>query len=484
LLVSREDNSGEADTSLLQASNAGIFISDPSLTFAPEIYQPNVASGTLSPRTPLVGAVPATFTFSVNAAGVSSGTPKWYDMLEACGFEKVDLYRVSTAGATPGTAVSGVFQHGETVTGGTSMATATVFFDTVDGSTDLYVFEPSAALTQGEAFTGGTSGATIDGGIGTGAVDISAVAAHGFRPTSLSRSSASIDGVMNGDPAVGEIFVGDGGTVILIQDVTGSAPATAIEFRFIGGPSSISDGDSFTEAGSTSTFDIMGTPSQIAIPTLSMALAEDGRIKVGKGFRGNVVFSGSLGEPMQLQFSFNGTFYEMQDGIGFSNASFNELTAPTLLGVSSKVGSNEGGGYDSVSTEVTVCINSINANIGHNVAFRRCMSEASGIVEGLITQRQPTLTIDPEVAPEAFFPFITDMTESQPFRFTADWGQADGNNFRLQCPAAIITGETPGDRDGIGVSEWNTSLASTSPDGSERTESEILFALFLAPTTL
>jgi hypothetical protein len=67
----------------------------------------------------------------------------------------------------PYTGASGTFEYGETITGGTSSATARVAFVEAD---KLFVYEVSGTFGAAEGLTGGTSGATAtaDGATTTG----------------------------------------------------------------------------------------------------------------------------------------------------------------------------------------------------------------------------------------------------------------------------------------------------------------------------
>lgn len=59
-----------------------------------------------------------------------------------------------------GAVTSGPFTDGETITGGTSTETATVFRDTANGASEIKYHTTSGAFNAAEVLTGGTSGAT------------------------------------------------------------------------------------------------------------------------------------------------------------------------------------------------------------------------------------------------------------------------------------------------------------------------------------
>lgn len=59
-----------------------------------------------------------------------------------------------------GAITGGPFEHGETITGGTSTETATVFRDTADGAATIKFRDASGPFSSGEVLTGSDSGAT------------------------------------------------------------------------------------------------------------------------------------------------------------------------------------------------------------------------------------------------------------------------------------------------------------------------------------
>lgn len=151
-----ESVEGTAET--LAAADANLLVYEPSVTDDIPLFERNPARASLSPLVDIPGVKMRKFSFAVDLKGSSAiGTaPSYGKLLRACGMKETAVERL-TIGAITG----GPFQHGETITGGTSAATAKVIKRTANGVTTLYMKDRVGTFTAGsETITGGTSGAT------------------------------------------------------------------------------------------------------------------------------------------------------------------------------------------------------------------------------------------------------------------------------------------------------------------------------------
>lgn len=488
LVSARETASGQyvTDGTLLQAGNAGLFITDPSLTYTPETFVREVASGSLSSPTPSIGATRGEYTFSVAVAGrVGASEPRWGELLEACGFRKTTIRKGS--GTLAGGHTEQDLYHGRILSNDVGdVPSIRILFDNYDGGNFWYEFLPGIAAlpaaldtSDGDAIlTAVTDGA--GGDYGTAWV-----------PTSFELVRFGVDDTTG--MAAGDVYQGNtNGTVFAVVAV--ESVNDIIDVRIVGGSGTIDPDEAATllNGGGPATINVDdGTggepdvPAQQDIPSLSMALIEDGRVKTLSGSRGSVSWSGELGQQMNLNFTFQGVIENLPSDEALA-ATFDENQPPVLLGEPVTVRSTQD---NTILFEP--CLTSFTVDMGHGISFRRCMDRNSGLVDGHITSRNPTLTMDPEAGAEDTFPFLRDMKDGFPFVFDLEWGETDdsgdivpGNHFRLQAPACQVTGESSGDRDGIGVSEYTAQLSSRRPDGGEGREREIIFAIFdVDPTT-
>lgn len=154
-----ESTPGTKET--LSAADAKVLFYNPKVQITPETYERDPERMSSDQLSAIVGKRPGRFTgeFDLAGSGTATTDPEWIKFLKACGFVSNALYSI-----TIGAITSGPFQHGETVTGGTSGATARVVMKTADGTTTLYYVPISGTLQDAETITGGTSGASATTG--------------------------------------------------------------------------------------------------------------------------------------------------------------------------------------------------------------------------------------------------------------------------------------------------------------------------------
>lgn len=121
------------------------------------------------------------FRMEFRGSGSATTAPRIFRVLQACGCQQEAAKSIAIGAVT-----GGPFQHGETVTGGTSSGTARVVFPTATGASKLYYVPISGTLQSGEVLTGGTSAAS--------ATSSGAPASAGFvlRPLTDSADESSI----------------------------------------------------------------------------------------------------------------------------------------------------------------------------------------------------------------------------------------------------------------------------------------------------
>ena len=110
----------------LYATTEGRYLAiDPQMTFEVESYQRDVARETFTPLAPVAGAVLGSASFTLEAAGRTSGglgvRPMFDIPLVACGFRRDRLWRFDVSGSITG----GPIRHGTTITQTTGGATFT-----------------------------------------------------------------------------------------------------------------------------------------------------------------------------------------------------------------------------------------------------------------------------------------------------------------------------------------------------------------------
>ncbi|MBI5023782.1 MAG: hypothetical protein HZC18_02145, partial [Candidatus Omnitrophica bacterium] len=126
----------EGTAESLAAADAGLLVNfSPKANYDPQMYQRNPVRSSLTKIGKLTGKRSGGIDFSIELKGSGSLTqePEWAKLIKACGFAINDLKKI-----TIGAVTAGPFQHGETITGGTSLATGRVVIETATGTTTLY----------------------------------------------------------------------------------------------------------------------------------------------------------------------------------------------------------------------------------------------------------------------------------------------------------------------------------------------------------
>jgi len=154
-----EASEGVAES--LAAADAKVlaYLEDISLDY--QFFERNPSFSSLTKMGSRIGTKPCTLPAKVELKGSGTATtdPEWVKYIKACG-TRVNTLKTITIGAITG----GPFQHGETITGGTSGATGRVIVTTLTGTTTLYFVVLSGTFQNGETLTGGTSAATATTG--------------------------------------------------------------------------------------------------------------------------------------------------------------------------------------------------------------------------------------------------------------------------------------------------------------------------------
>jgi hypothetical protein len=349
-----ESIEGTAET--LAAVDAKLLAYDPKVSFSPGAFDRNPVRSSLSRVGKVFGKFAAglNFKMELRGSGIATTEPEWGRVLRACGFGVSDLRSI-----TIGAVTSGPFQHGEIITGGTSLATGRVIIDTVTGTTTLYYVAITGTFQNSEVLTGGTSGATA---------------------TTGSTSSA-----------VGKVW-------------------EPVSFYVDN------------------------------IPSLTMATYEGGLVsKKIKGARGNVKFTLRTGEPVMMDFSFQGVRSSVADVASLSGIAHETTVPPVFQDAAFLMGA-----YGAKVSEIDI-------DIGNSLAARDDVNDSMGLLSFLIADRMPVGSVDPEMVTIATYDFYAKWFAGTMVALDFTVGSTTGNKFRFFAPKVQYTGAEDVDRNGIQV---------------------------------
>jgi hypothetical protein len=410
--IAAELESVEGTAESLTASSAAVLVYDPKFKRTVSKNERKPARRSISAMSSIPGIRSLEMTFGVNMMGSGSETsqPKWADFLRACGFRKRIMQKLTMGSLTGG---DSTWVRGDEVTGNTSSASGTVVYprSTSGGEGVWVVLDDDSPPFQAEVVTDGTTSGTC-----------SAVASRGARytPDSEWTYTATI-GSVSGAVAVGEIGTGgtSGAKIRVFKALTVSS--TEIEYEAISG--TIQNAETVTFE-STETGVIGSAPAQSRMPSVTMGLYDDGRLIKMTGSRGSVSISAKVGEPVRLEFTFQGVDNQDTDEALFSGVSYPSNQEPVLL--------NVGAELDGAS--VAVDFESVSVDMSNTVSQRPTPNNASGIKAFTITDRAPNGSFDPEsVLPDAY-DWYTKWTSGSTFKLEFMIGTTPGNLLLIEMP--------------------------------------------------
>jgi len=208
-------------------------------------------------------------------------------------------------------------------------------------------------------------------------------------------------------------------------------------------------------------------PVSTGLESITIWIYADGVIYKFYGCRGNVRFTGNVGEPIIAEFTFQGVYDSVVDG-SLIAPSYGSTVPPTLL---------------SAATALTVGSDTINGvmrsfetDMGNTLAMRENMSQASGFMSCLITGRRPTGRFDPEMSTiSGQYDWYSAWKLGTPAAFNVGpIGATQYNRVQITEPYIIYTKMTDADRTGLAVVDTTYMCARSSGAGGND-EVQVIF---------
>lgn len=462
-----ETTPGTLNSSVYAAAQAQHRIRNASIDFDFPVYQRDIKRSTLTPLPGLAGRKQARVTFSIELTGhSSSGTPPYDIFLRACGLRRETLQKI-TIGAISG----GPFRHGETITQTTSLATAKVFRDTYTGTTTLYVYDVVGTENGSDVWTGALTAATA-----TPSTDANTAAGLGWRPVDFPTTTVTYATTPSPDVAVSNVFKGATSLAIGIVeavDTTGKVIKARIQNALM-----------FQNAETLGRLipdtDTLGAASSIAqedMPTLTIAVYEDGNRWTLTGCRGTVSMSATNGEPAMLNFTFTGGFADDTDAAMLTGVTFPLKVPPVMLGATALLGT------EGTTPTYVARFQSVSLDLGNDIQYRESASATLGVIETMIVGRAGTGSMDPEADLEVSYAFVGNFADNAVGSLDFTIGSALGNKFLVQVPGLRTSGIGTGNRNGVRTREMQFELtggAMANVSNSENERNDLLLAYITA----
>ena len=365
--------------------------------------------------------------------------PEWALHMKACGMQATELaYLVMDAGA------SGTFVHGESLSFAGSGATAKAIGTTTAGDgVRLYYELTSGTPVDSDTVTGGTSSASCSITTGNEAV----AGGYKYTPDSVVATSMGVSAWSSGDPSPGDVIKKSGASSVFGVVVSYDSANDLLYYVPVWDDFAQADGVELvtgSNTGSTTTVGESG-PSQVRTPSISLEDRVDGLRRLFTGCRGTWSLALQAGQPARFQFEFQG-IHSAEDTV--------PLGSPTLTTADGLIFRNARLKVD----ELPMKLAAYELALAAQTAPRLDPSAPKGALSYRLTDRAPTLRIDPERVMPGVYDFDAKWDASATFATVAELGSSEGNRVILETPKAHIAEMSDADRDGLLASDINCDL--------------------------
>ena len=185
------------------------------------------------------------------------------------------------------------------------------------------------------------------------------------------------------------------------------------------------------------------------------SVGADAKIKQIVGARGSFILEAEKGGLPLVRFTFQGRYIEPTDGSLFADAASGPTPQP-FLGVS----------FDFQGV-TTLKLRVVNIDIGNSVSPRNDINQASGNFSAVITDRNPTATIDPEQELISTINYFNKLTQNTEGNLSYIIGSGVGLVVTVAAPKAQIIGIAEGERDDFRIEDIDLQLNKSAAAGDD-----------------
>ena len=435
---------------VIGAATGKYYAVDPKMKFGVATLQRPVSRGTLTPTQGITGLRTADFNFGIEIMG-GTGSIGGLSPLDLP-FRMSGLRREACQKIYIDAVASGHFIHGENVSIGGVANSGIVVGNVYNGHAAMYIAQAnglSAAATvaaDGDAIVGATSGAsTTADGSGT------ANGALGYWPVTTPIIRLTI-GTLADALAVGDVLRGvTSGAIGIVTAAASTGSNVFVYITSAGGTWSTSEVVARITPNADANVGSTTAVLQLHAPNCGGALTNDGVYEVASHLRSNVAMRFATGELPLATFSAKGAYYSVEDGGNISGISYPTVIPAAFLAAAFRIGASDAA---ALSEFTDPCIGTIDFDLGNELSQRLCANSDSGVLGFEITARNPRLTIDPELRPEAFFPIMGKFLGN--LNVCVEWvaqpvlkSSRSGRTFRFQVPNASVQDSDTGDRSNV-----------------------------------
>lgn len=193
-------------------------------------------------------------------------------------------------------------------------------------------------------------------------------------------------------------------------------------------------------------------PDSTPGPSATLEYRVDGKIYKMWGARGTVQMKFDDGVPVVMSFTFTAADWSETDGALFAGVTYETALPPVFMNAGLTLG-----GYSAV-------LSAMNLDLGAAVTLRKDANASSGYKSARITDRKPTLTLDPENVTVATNDFMGQWKAGTTLALASSIGSGAGQVIAVSAPAAQYQSVSMADRDGMSGFDINALLCGSAGD--------------------
>jgi len=346
-----------------------------------------------------------------------------------------------------------------------------VYNPKVSHNTEMFTRDPVRSSFSGMGKIAGKRPADLSfrlelRGSGTKTIDpawITLLKGCGFESNVL--KSIAIGAITGGPFQHGEIITGGtsaGKGRVIFNTATG---ATKVYYVIVSGTlqtGEVLTGDTSAASATTSGAPVTEgqeyRPISSGVSSLTLGCYEDGVLKMIKGARGNVKFGFKSGEPVMLDFTFQGVEAGITDVALLAAIAHETQKPPSLLSATLLL--------DAYAAR----IGEMNIDVNNVLSARDDLNDSRGILSFQITNRNISGGLNPEMVSVATYDFYSKFFGNTEITLALTAGAATGNMFKFYAPRLQLTKVDDEDKNGLQVAKCAFEL-----NGSAAGEDEFSF---------
>lgn len=178
-------------------------------------------------------------------------------------------------------------------------------------------------------------------------------------------------------------------------------------------------------------------PASASIPSMTLALYNDGVVYKLWGARGNVSLKLEQGKPGMLHFTFTGADFSVVDGAVLTGVTYESTKPQPFLNASYTLDT------------YAALVGSLEIDMQNEVVLRPDINTESGYKSAVIAGRNPKLSIDPEMVSVATYDFFGKWRSGAEGALSVALTGTAGNICTITAPKVQYVAETLADKSGI-----------------------------------